>query len=69
MDDNPPLREHISSLPTKASHEDEIFPPQYASPQGLLGLKYFDKIFLHDVLLEKGAVLLLRHAAFENGHT
>ena len=39
-----------------------------ASPQVLLGLKYFDKFF-HIFVMEKGVGLLLKHAAFENGHT
>ena len=39
-----------------------------ASPQVPLGLKYFDNIFLRIFDRKKGLILLLQHAAYENGH-
>ena len=35
----------------------------------LLGLKYFEKKCFIIFTRKKGLILLLRHAAFENGHT
>ena len=40
-----------------------------ASSQVILGLKYFYKTFFIIFDRKKGLILLLQHAAFENGHT
>ena len=45
------------------------FPFLKASPKMPLGLKYSDKFFSIISLWKIGLTLLLKHSAFENGHT
>ena len=40
-----------------------------AAPQVLLGLKYFENLLKNKFDCKKMLILLLQHAAFENGHT
>ena len=61
--DNPPLREHILSLSTNASHEDEIvfFPPQVMTSSAS-DLKYFQNLIF--IIFDQKKVVDLAFAAW-----